>query len=279
MLRTTEAIVALVFLLGLAVPVLAQPAPVLAQPLETGLSNAGLAIELRPSTKASPPLPPMSTFPIQLVLDDDSAEGAFGFLAGGARQLLWFNRFVNPGPFALEEIWVLFPSGADIPLGGNVQLVVFLDPDGDPSNGADLLATYDETIQAADGDTFSVYTLTPALEVPGGGDVLIGAVNRYFTTGVDPSPTLPAAFDSTASQGLSYFALWTGDPPNPPDLATASTVDVLTGAVSGNFMIRGFGTLPSFVIPTLGEAGLALLTCLLAFQAFRQLRRRPRQMP
>lgn len=210
---------------------------------------------------ANPPLPGPGTFPTQLLLDDDTAESGFGLFGGAARQFMWLNRFANPGDFTLEEIWVLFPNIADVPLGGSVQLAVFLDPDGDPSNGANLLGTYDVTIQAKDGNTFSVYPLAPTIDIVGGEDILIGVVNRYFTTGVDPAPTLPAAYDSTMSQLRSYFALWGGDAPNPPDLATASTVDLFAGLDTGNFMIRGFGTqavAPQFV-PVLDGYGLALL--------------------
>ncbi len=42
--------------------------------------------------RADPPLPDPLVFPIQMVLDDDGAEGVFGFSGGTARQFLWFNR-------------------------------------------------------------------------------------------------------------------------------------------------------------------------------------------
>lgn len=240
----------------------------MAAPALPGSEPAAFGLGLEPRTfpfRASPPRPDPATFPVQLVLDDDDADSVFGFLGSTARQFLWFNRFASPGPFNLEEIWVLFPSTMDVPLGGQIQLAVYLDPDGDPTTGAQLLATYDEVIQAADGNTFSVYPLAAPLAVDSPGDVLIGAVNRFFTTGVDPPPTLPAAFDITASQDRSYFALWTSDAPDPPDLATATVVDVLDGAVSGNFLIRGFGTpIAPSAIPALGGTGLALLAALLA---------------
>lgn len=241
-------------------------ATVLAVPLMADPADHGLDARARASAlKASPPLPPASVFPTQLVLDDDAAEGVFGFPGAGARQFLWLNRFDGVGPFTLEEIWVLFPAGMDVPLGGAVQLVVYLDADGDPANGAQLLATYDQVIQAVDGDTFSVYALVPGLMIDQPGDVLIGVVNRYFTTGVDPPPTEPAALDETASQDRSYFATWTGDPPDPPDLATADTVELLDGAIAGNFMIRGFGSAaPVTAIPIAGGWGLGLLAALLA---------------
>ena len=269
--------------LSLAVPaawIALAAVPVVAQP------NLGRDVELRPPpaepvlelrdfpNEASPPLPDPSVFPVQLVLDDDGAEGVFGFTGGTARQFLWLNRFADPGPFLLREIWVLFPAGMDVPVGGDVQLAVYADPDGDPATGAQLLATYDETIQAADGDTFSVYPLPEPLGLTGEGDVLIGVVSRFFRTGVDPPPTQPAAIDTTASQASSYFALWPGNPPDPPDLASADTVDLLSGVFAGNFMIRGFGTLrPAVDVPVLGETGVVLLTLLLLAAAIVRLRR------
>lgn len=238
-------------------------------------ADFGLTFEPRPfPVPATPTLPDPDLYPIQLVLDDDQAEGVFGFAGSTARQFLWFQRFDGPEPFILKEIWVLFPSEMDAPLGGDVQLVVYRDPDGDPSNGAELLATYDAAIQAADGDTFSIYPLSPELEILGPGDVLIGVVNRFFDTGVDP-PTRPAALDTTDSQGRAWFALWTGDPPPSPELDGALVIDVLDGAVSGNWMIRGFGTpVPVVAIPTLGGAALAFLALLLAAAAAARLHRR-----
>jgi hypothetical protein len=226
--------------------------------------------------EANPPRPDTDTFSAQLVIDDDSAESVFGFASAGARQFLWFNRFDNPGPFTLEEIWVLFPTGTEVTLNAAVQLVVYLDPDGDPTNGANLLATYDETVQAVDGDTFSVYPLATPLEIDAAGDVLIGVVNRYFTTG-SPPPSFPAAYDSPLSLDRSYFALWSGDAPDPPDLATASYLELLSGATTGNFMIRGFGTLRQPMlpqVPVLNGIGLALLVTVLGLCAVILLRRR-----
>ncbi len=228
--------------------------------------------------RAGPPLPDPLTFPVQLVLDDDSAEGVFGFAGSNTRQFLWLNRFAGPGPFKLEEIWVLFPSAADVPPDGDIQLVVYLDADGDPTTGAQLLATYDQSIQATDGDTFSVYQLDPPVNVLASGDVLIGVVNRYFMTGDDPPPTLPATLDTTTSQDRSYFALWSEDPPDQPDLESAVLIDLLDGDISGNFMIRGFGR-PFGVpfIPALDGIGLALLAALLGLAGLVLMSRRSRQ--
>jgi len=226
--------------------------------------------------RATPPLPDPGVFPTQLVLDDDNAEGSFALSGAAARQFMWFNSFINPGTFTLEEIWVLFPNNTDVPLNGAVQLAVFHDPDDNPANGADLLATYDATIQAKDGNTFSVYPLATTLDVPGGGAVLIGVINRYFTTG-DPPPTAPAALDTTLSQNRSYVAIWSGDPPASPELNTALAVDLLDGSAAGNLMIRGFGgrAVGQVVsIPVLGGFGLVLLAAALGLAAAVHLMRR-----
>lgn len=223
-------------------------------------------------------LPPLPDFPVQLVLDDDAAESSFGVGFPAARQFLWFNQFDRGavGAFALEEIWVLFPPGNNVVPGAEVELVVYLDPDGDPTNGAQLLASYTETIQIVDGQTFSVYPLAMPLEIPDGGEVLIGVINRFVESGVT-GETLPAAIDTSASQGRSWVAVWNGDPPAAPDLPSDNTFQLIDSFVPGNWMIRGFGTpvdaVPVIEVPTLGGLGLALLVLLLAVAGLRFGRR------
>jgi hypothetical protein len=237
-----------------------------------------------PVEEALPPLPPTSELPVQLVLDDDTLEAAFGIQGGGfARQFLWFNRFASPGgPFRLTEVWVLFPSGAEVPVGATIQIVVYHDPDSDPTNGADLLAAFDDTIQAADNNVFSIYPIDSPILVPGGGDVLIGVVPRYLGSGMTP-PTAPASLDLTATAGRSWFGVWSGDPPDPPELPTdflMAVIDDFTPPAAGNWMIRGFGVPPSVVeIPALAPAALAALAVLLALAGAVALRRRQEALP
>lgn len=234
-------------------------------------ADDAVVFELRPDGVATPPIP--VGFDVEMVLDDNSPDGVFGIAGTDARQFLWFNQFPSPGvPTVLEEIWVLFPAGADVVPGADIELVVYQDPDGDPTNGADLLAQIDETIQVADGLTFSIYALATPVEILGTGDVLIGVVNRYFETGVTPPPTLPASLDTTASENRSWYAIWTGDAPMPPELPPDDTLVLLDGALSGNWMIRGFGRqLSPIEIPTLGHGGmLAMIALLMAAALWRR---------
>lgn len=229
-----------------------------------------------PPVPTAPPLPPLDQFPIQLVLDDDTAETATGVIGAGAKQFLWFNRFASPGQFRLEQVWVLFPPGANMTVGANVQLVVYHDPDGNPANGADLLATFDETIQVLDGITFSIYDLAPVVDVPSGGDVLIGVIDRFVQSGVTP-PTFPAAIDITASQQRSWIVGWIADPPASPTLPSDGSmflIDDLLPSIAGNWMIRGFGSQPpNLDIPVLDSSGLIALALLLAAGGLLGLRR------
>ncbi len=226
--------------------------------------------------EASPPLPDAGTFPVQLVLDDDGAEGSFGVGAPSAQQFIWLNQF-DRSAFAaltLEEVWVLFPAGPEITVGESIEIAVYLDPDSDPSNGAELLLAFDATIQVADGDTFSIYPLPQPLIISAGGDVLIGVVNRYVTSGVTPE-TRPAALDTSASQGRSWVGVWSTDPPADLTLPADLIFEPIDGTVPGNWMIRGFGTeAPVVVVPTLHTLGLVGLALLLAGSGLWVSRRR-----
>lgn len=239
------------------------------------LAAVELSFQPRPDApEATPPLPPPSLYPVQLVLDDDGAEGALGVTSGAAaKQFLWFNRFTTGGSFVLEEIWVLFPTG--VPLGAPVEIAVYVDADGDPANGAALVASFPAAVQAADGSAFSIYP-TGGIALDSPGDVLIGVVPRFVVSGTTP-PVLPAALDTTASQARSWLAVWSGDPPSPPGLVP--TPDLLYQTVDaylpGNWMIRGFGRVRTWVdIPAAGPMGLAALAAALALVGASRLRRK-----
>ena len=72
--------------------------------------------------------------PVNLVLDDGSAESSIGVNDQiNDYQFVWMNRFTPAAdefPFNLEQISILWPSG-QVQAGSNVQFVVYQDPDGD----------------------------------------------------------------------------------------------------------------------------------------------------
>lgn len=220
---------------------------------------------------AQPALPASSAFPFQLVLDDNSFEATVGVAGNAARQFLWFNRFAAPNAILLDEVWVLFPAGQAIPVGGAIDLVVYSDNDANPANGATLLATIPSTVQVADGVSFSIYNLATPIAVPAGSDVFVGVINRFVQSGITP-PTFPAAIDTSASRGRSWVAIWSGDPPASPVLpsnATTQLIDTLIPAVAGNWMIRAFGVYPPAIpAPSLDRVGLGLMAAVLLLMGF-----------
>lgn len=221
--------------------------------------------------------PQPGTGTTSLSLDDGTAEGSFGVSAAGgsnAKQFFWFNQFaLGADPIVLGEVQVLFRPGTNLAVDDDVQIVVFHDPDGDPTNGATLIASRDEVIQALDGTTFSTYVFAPGFFVPGGGDLLVGVVSRFVESGVT-GPAEPAAIDTTASQGRSWVAIWNADPPAIPDLPPDQLLDLIDVFVPGNWMIRASAAPGSSeIIPTLDQWGLGLLILLLAGFAVLRLRR------
>jgi hypothetical protein len=220
----------------------------------------------RPSAvlAALPPSPSPAQYPLQLVLDDNTEEGAFGVTAGvSAQQFMWFNRFSVAGGYRLQQVWVLFPAGANITVGAPIQLAVYADNDGNPANGATLVTTFNTTVQAADDVHFSVYNLPQPVDIHNSADVLVGVVPRFVVSGTTP-PTSPAAVDTTSSQGRSWVAVWSGDPPNPPTLPPDALIARLDDGLlpgGGNWMIRVFGTTlasQSDNVPTLTASGKIL---------------------
>ena len=212
---------------------------------------------------------------IELILDDGSREANLGLSDVAASQFLWLNQFEAPSPAAIDltEIHVLFPPGPGIVPGADIQLVVYSDTDGDPTNGAELLRAFDDVIQVVDGSTFSVHPVDPPLRVPGTGDILIGVVNRFVESGVDP-PSRPAALDTTSSFGRSWVGVWTGDPPAAPDLPPDLFLDTIDFLEPGNWMIRGVGRQPPVIaIPTLDRPGLAAVAIMLALAGALVMRR------
>ncbi len=262
------------FPLGLLLTALLGPMAVADPPPEIGWGFRPTGV-WTPRVPAQPP-----EVPVELILDDGTAEGDFGFSGVGvtAKQFLWFNQFALPaGGGSLEEIWVLFLPGPNMDVGHAVQLAVYHDPDSDPTNGATLLATWDAAIQAVDGLTFSVYPLAAPLALPSGGDLLVGVISRFVESNVTTS-TYPGALDTSTNQSRSWVAVWTGDPPASPALPPNLLIDRVDRFRVGNWMIRAYGfrqVAQAVHIPTLDTVGLALLVILLGGAAMWRERRRP----
>jgi uncharacterized repeat protein (TIGR01451 family) len=139
----------------------------------------------------------------------------------------------------LDEIQVYFDTTGGASVGDAIDLVVYEDPDGNPANGATLLATYPVTVQAIGG--WNTYSIAPVTIMPASGDVLIGVIDRFVTSGVTPS-IYPAAIDATSSAGRSWVGSWTGDPPDPANLPSNDLYGTIDSfGFPGNWMIRGYG--------------------------------------
>lgn len=193
----------------------------------------------------------MTEADLQLAIDDGFLETAIGVNdASAAYQFIWFNRFTpqpSDFPFVLDEIQVLFDNTiieTNITIGDTIELAVFLDADGDPTNGATHLGSYFAEILAIDGVTWSTYSLSPPLTLTDPGDVLIGVINRYVNSGIS-EPSWPAALDTTNGKDRSWIGWWITDPPSPPELPPNDTLLLMSGSDAGNWLIRGYGSLPT----------------------------------
>jgi hypothetical protein len=179
--------------------------------------------------------------PLSLIVDDGGAENSIG----DNGQFMWFNRFTpDPADFPIEinQIDVMFGS-TEVNVGDAIELFVYedTDGDGDPGTGANLLATYNDTVQFNDMFSFSTYALVPPVILNGpGGDILIGVVNRYSFEGF---ADFPAAIDQDISQERSWAASWlAGDVPANPTLPADEqwgTIDSF--GFPGNWTVRAFG--------------------------------------
>ncbi len=183
------------------------------------------AVELKLEAVSGPGVaanPPVIDAPVSLALDDGGAENYIGLNDGTSGfQFLWLNRFTpNAGdfPFNLTQVSVIMGS-TGVAVGNPIDLVVYQDTDGDadPGNAA-WLATYNVTVQHNDGATWNDYPLA-------GGAVGPARPRRRADRCHQPLPgqrrgsvRLPAGLDQTATQGRSWVAAWSTDPPTPPVL-------------------------------------------------------------
>ena len=180
--------------------------------------------------------------PVSLVLDDGTRENALGLTSGG--QFIWLNRFTpTEYPIALGTVDVLFGAGVGINVGElfDVYLYADTDGDGDPGTGAAYIGgSTGNAVAAADDVTWTTVTLSPALDFPGPGDVIVAVVNR--TAGTDPGE-FPAAMDQTASQGRSWIGIYSANPGDPPTLPADVNWGIADSfGFAGNWMIRAGGT-------------------------------------
>lgn len=187
---------------------------------------------------------------VSLVLDDGTVERAIGLNSDTASfQFLWFNRFTpapSEFPFQLNQIDIFFTADSNAVVGDVIDLVVYEDVDGDPSNGADWLKTYPVTIQVVPGLNSYDISSDPVV-FNGPGDVFIGAIDRWVVSGVTP-PNFPAAQDSTLSQQRSWVASWLADPPDPALLPSDDIYNLIDDfGLGGNWIIRGYGETVSFM--------------------------------
>jgi hypothetical protein len=206
-----------------------------------------LVLESQPHTHTSSDSPDAPIADVPLVLDDGVHEMLYGVSDPDdkAIQFIWLNRFSPPAdqfPFNLEQIRVLFDDNggtANVHIGDAIDLVVYLDDDEDPTNGASLeRVIFDQTIQAVNGTTWSVYDLALPVPFDDPGDVIIGVINRYVVDGVTDL-SFPATYDNNNPQGRSWVGWWDTIPPDMPWLPAEAYFSVKADA---NWMIRGYGS-------------------------------------
>ncbi len=197
-----------------------------------------LSLAKSPATNTTPATwMPMGD--LEFAVDDGTAEDSIGLTAGG--QFLWLNRFTpNAGdfPFHLDQISIIFNNTVNV--GDDIQLVIWQDADGDPSNGAVFVYAENATVLNNDFATWNNYQLASSPVFFGPGDVLVGVVNRSGASGL---LDYPAAVDqSSTSQQRSWIGLYSGDPPDPPTLPPDSDFGIIDDfGLAGNWTLRASG--------------------------------------
>jgi hypothetical protein len=211
-------------------------------------AGAGLALAEQPRLSAvpashRPAVGELPGDPVSMVLDDGVFENNIGLNSStNATQFMWFNRF-SPVEFPIEvsriDIWWDSAESAAV-VGSAIDLVVYAGGDTPCTAGPTYLGGQADTVAVL--DAFDQYTLTTPVQIASGPSVMLGVVDRYITSGVSPT-AWPAALDTTATQGRSFVASYSTDPPAPPTLPS----DGLCGTIDsfgfpGNWLIRGAGT-------------------------------------
>ncbi|MFC4819533.1 hypothetical protein [Dokdonella ginsengisoli] len=183
--------------------------------------------------------------PTLLAYDDGVFDASIGRAGGG--QFIWLNRFTPDAaqlPMQLEQVQVYWSSSQSRVGQGNVfDVFVYTDADGDPWNGATLVASVREQ-QVTTTEDFQAIALPAPIAIDArSGDVLIAIVNRRE---MDQAQQFPAALDTDEPRFRSYFGIYDGGNPSgapelPADLYFRTVEDLGIG-ISGNWMLRGAGT-------------------------------------
>lgn len=152
--------------------------------------------------------------PTSLAIDDGTF-GGYWSAGSGDELIMWLNR-ITPAegqlPLLLARVQVLFNQFAHV--GDRIELLVYQDGDGDPSNGATLLTAFEATVQHVDEATWSDFALPVPLVLTGPEDLLVAVVDRWVADGV--SVAYPASSDGGSCSGRSWIGTWSSTPPDPP---------------------------------------------------------------
>lgn len=181
---------------------------------------------------------PYSMAPVELILDDGSAENGVGI--GGNSQFIWINRFTptpDQFPFTLETVQVYWDSTSMIVSGDPFELLFYSNTTGghDPAPGSQFISKV--AVTATSLGAWQTYTLEPGITFEGPGDVLIG-VAALKKPGSD---YWPASIDETSTKQRSWAGWWSTDIPNPPTLPPNESWTLIDAYFPGNWLIRGFG--------------------------------------
>lgn len=173
-----------------------------------------------PSRAATNSLPPGD--PVNLALDDGVMDQIVSFGVGE----IFFNQFSpTEYPLELDRLSVLWPPEG-MQIGDAFWLFLYEDPDGNIPNGTTHRATFQSSVAAIDGVTFTVVEFAP-VQFNGPGDILIAIAVKQLGA---------VALDLTAPQQRSWVVNWDGTMPPP---IPSSGLGIVTNL---NWMIRGAGT-------------------------------------
>lgn len=196
-------------------------------------------------------LPVVQGSPVNYILDDGTAENSIGLnntTTATATQFFWFNRFdIDPTdlPLRVDQVQIFWRNaGTNPPVPGNaVSVHIYSDSDTAPNNGSTHVISQAFTIGVV-GTAFDPYNITSAPNITTGVNLLIGAVDRWVTTGVSGS-TFPAAIDQTAPNNVRSWvgSDTSGTMANPPVMPTNQLFNTIDSfGLAGDWLMRATGT-------------------------------------